>query len=446
MSAITFRKIASRARPPARVGSLAACALAACALAAFAFASGARAAEQHYMATGLPFFDPYRVAIATLDVNGGKVSGTLAAPAGDPRPALPVSGTLADGVLTLTVGSGNEAYNLSFAENQRGLHRIFEETATVPGLDPVVLFRPQAGFAEPALVLQHDAQEWCGSLYGGLTVTLRAADLAAQPAAPAGLAELEAVVEPQHGGSTKVRMKDIWSRLRLAARAGDDLGVEVAVPVGTEAKAAQEIRRIPQVAAVTLPALCGETALVVVPRGKLTDAGKVSELKLKGYADAVLARWLSGAAPDAGSPGPRKFRIDSATAAAGPGGGLVFRATVTGEAEATRLGKGMWDQFTLTLTPLVTATDAADTISLIPSVSDVKAARKSGAQVPADSAFKALDDSEVTAGISLRLISWLAAAERSRCVFLTKMPFDEPDGSLSCANVAMDEVQVPDEN
>ncbi|MFG1301740.1 hypothetical protein V5F49_18285 [Xanthobacter sp. V3C-3] len=416
-------------------------ALAACA--GVALGAPARAADR-YMATGLPFFDPYRIAIATLDVNGGKVTGTLVPPVGDPRPALPLSGTLANGVLKLTVGQGGETYSLAFSENERGLHRIFEETASVPGLDAVSLFRPQAGFSGPALALQHDADNWCGLVYGGLTVELRAKDLAATADAPAALADLDLIVVPQQGGTTKVKLKDAWSRLRLAARSGDDVSVDVAVPVGAEARIAEELRRLPQVSAVMLPSLCGEMALAVVPRARLADGDKVSEAKLKGYAETVLSRLLSGAAPDAGAPGPRKFRLSGQVV---PGdSGPVYRATVTGEAEATRLGKGSFDQFTLTLQPVVTPTDAADTISLIPAVSELKGAKKSGPQPPADAAFKPTDDSAQVAGITQRLVSYIAAAEGTRCGFLTQASFDEPEDSLSCLNIAIDDPSHADEN
>jgi len=417
----------------------------AAALGLLAAGHGAGAAEP-FMATGLPFFEPYRIAIVTLDISGGKVTGTVAPPVGDPRAAIPVSGTQADGVLRLTIGEGTQAYSLAFSENQRGLHRILEETASVPGVDAVTLFRPAAGFSEAALALQHDADNWCGALYGALSLQLRAADLTSLPAAPAVLADRDVMVEPQQGGTARVKMKDLWSRLRLAARSGDDVNVEIAVPVGSEAKTAQEIRRVPQVVAVTLPAQCGETVLAVIPRAKIADGDKVSDAKLKSYAEGTLARLLSGGAPEGGAAGQRKFKIQNATVVAGPGGQPMFRATVTGEAEATRLGKGAWDQFTLTLMPLVTATDAADTLSLVPAISDLKGARKSGPQLPADAAFKPVDDSEVSAGISQRLVSWLAAAEGTRCVFLTRVPFDEPEDSLSCTNVAMDEAQLPDDN
>lgn len=412
-------------------------------LAGLALVAPAHAADR-YMATGLPFFDPYRVAIATLDVNAGKVTGTLAPPVGDPRAAIPLSGTLANGVLKLTIGEGAESYSLAFSENERGLHRIFEETANVPGLDAVSLFRPPAGFSGPALALQHDADNWCGLVYGGLTVELRARDLAATAAAPAALGDLDLIVVPQQGGTAQVKLKEAWSRLRLAARSGDDVAVDVAVPVGAEARIAEELRALSQVSAVMLPSLCGEMALAVVPRARLADGDKVSEAKLKGYAETVLSRLLSGAAPDAGAPGPRKFRL-AGQVVAGESGPL-YRATVTAEAEATRLGKGSFDQFTLILQPVVTPTDAADTISVIPRVSDLKGARKSGPQPPADTAFKPTDDSAQVAGITQRLVSYIAAAEGTRCGFLTQSSFDEPEEALSCMNIAMDDPSHAEEN
>ncbi|MCP6059658.1 hypothetical protein NL388_30850, partial [Klebsiella pneumoniae] len=87
-----------------------------------------------------------------------------------------------------------------------------------------------------------------------------------------------------------------------------------------------------------LPALCGEMALATIPRARVAEGNTVSEAKLKSYAEAMLSRLLSGAAPGASAAGPRKFRIAGAVV---PGtSGPAFRATVTGEAEATRLGKG----------------------------------------------------------------------------------------------------------
>lgn len=415
------------------------------ALAAMILAAPAAAqAAERYMAIGLPLFQPYRIAIATLDVQGGKVSGTLAPPVGDPRPAVPLSGTLADGILRLTVGQGDESYALAFSENQRGLHRIFEETATVPGLDAVALFRPPAGFSDAALALQHDADDWCGLVYGGLDVELRASDLARTPVAPAALADLDVVVTPQQGGVAKAKLKDIWSRLRLEARGGDDVSFDIAVPLGSEARVAQEIRRAPQVVSVLLPSLCGEMALAVVPRAKVAEGDKVLDGKLKAYAEATLSRLLSGASPEGGAAGQRKFKLQGGVVSgeAGP----AYKASVTGEAEATRLGKGTWDQFTLLLQPVVTPTDAGDTISLVPSVSELKTAKKSGPQPPADGAFRPADDSSQVAAIAQRLVSYIAAAEGTRCAFLTQADFDEPDGSLPCANLAIDEVSHPDDN
>ena len=141
-----------------------------------------------------------------------------------------------------TVGQGAEAYRFVFSENERGLHRIFEETTSIPGIDSVTLFRPPAGFSEPALALQHDPEDWCGRVYGGLSVQFRAKDLAATAEAPAAVADLDLMVVPQQGGTATQKLKDAWSRLRLAARGGDDVSVDIAVPVGSEAKHAEDLR------------------------------------------------------------------------------------------------------------------------------------------------------------------------------------------------------------
>ncbi|UJX46033.1 hypothetical protein [Xanthobacter sp. YC-JY1] len=406
--------------------------------------TAASAASERFMVLGLPFFKPYRAAIATLDVDGaGKVTGTLAPPAGDARAALPVSGTLASGALRLTIGQGDDSYALSFTENQRGLHHIYEETAAIPGLTAVTVFRPEGGFSEPALVLQHDEDNWCGLVTGGLTVDLKAAELGRTPVAPAGLAEIDLVVTPQQGGTAKVKMKDYWSRLRLAARDGDDVSVDVAVPLGTEAKIAQDLRKVPLVATVTLPSLCGEMALAAIPRAKVMEADKVSEAKLKAYGDTMLARVLSGAAPEGGT-GTRKFKVAGAVV---PGeAGPAYKATVSAESEASRLAKGNWDQFTVLLQPVVTPADTAASVSLVPLVTDLKVAKKAGPQAPADAAFKPADDSSQVAAISHRLVSYIAAAEGTRCSFLTQTAFDEPDGSLSCTNLALDDVSPADDN
>lgn len=404
----------------------------------------ADAASERFMVLGLPFFKPYRAAIATLDVDGaGKVSGTLAPPSGDARAAIPVSGTLAGGALKLTIGQGDDSYALAFTENQRGLHHIYEETAAIPGLAAVTVFRPEGGFSEPALVLQHDEDNWCGLVTGGLAVDLKAADLARTPVAPAELADIDLVVTPQQGGTAKVKLKEAWSRLRLAARDGDDVSVDVAVPLGAEAKIAQELRKVPLVATVTLPSVCGEMAFASVPRAKLMDGDKVSEAKLKAYGDTMLARVLSGAAPEGGN-GTRKFKVAGSVV---PGeAGPAYKATVSAESEASRLAKGNWDQFTVLLQPVVTPADTAASVSLVPLVIDLKVAKKSGPQAPADAAFKPADDSTQVAAISHRLVSYIAAAEGTRCSFLTQTAFDEPDGSLSCTNLALDDVSAADDN
>lgn len=404
---------------------------------AFGAAMPAAAAET-YLVTGLPYFDPYRAAVATIDVQGGKVQGSLAAPAGDPRATIPLSGTLQNGILKLTVGSGADAPELTFAEEERGIHHVWWETATVPGLTEVVVFRPTAGFSGAALALQHSDAESCGLVYGGLSVKLKAADVLAAATAPAALADLEVPLALHNGGTAKAKVKDIWGRLRLAARDEDDIAFDVTVPLGAEAKTAQELRKVPGVLAVTLPLGCGEMALATVPSAALGDNGAVSEAKLKSYLDGLIARLVSGAAPENRTPGARKFKITGAGVTS-EGGVPVFTATITAESEATRLAKGSFDQYTLTVRPMVTAADTADTISLIPSVTAVKTARKaSGGQIPPDSAFTAQSDTSVPAAIAHRFVSWVSSAEGSRCSFLTRTAFDEPEDAITCGNVVLD--------
>lgn len=421
-------------------------------LAALALAGGLACAAmpagaaEHYMVRGLPFFEPYRVGIATLDISGGKVSGQLAAPAGDPRAPLPITGTLADGVLKLTIGAGNDAYSLAFNEDERGLHQVWEETLSVGDLERVALFRPGADFSDVALALQHMSDDWCGQVYGGLSLVLRSDALKTMPTPPAAIADLDVAATSLTHGPVKAKLKDLWSRLRLAARDGDDIAIDVAVPVGSEAATAKALRAEPVLAAVTLPNACTEMALAVVPKAAISDAGAVSDAKLKTYLERALTRLLSGAPAEGSTVGPRKFKLSGAAVAKGPNGLPAFTAQVTGETEATRLEKGSWDQFTLTLTPLVTATNTADTISLVPTVSDLKTARKSGAQMPADSAFKPVDDEAMAIAITHRLVSWLATAEGSRCDFLTHAGFEEPEGAYSCTNVALDDVPHADDN
>ncbi len=420
--------------------------------AAFALAAGlggataAAAAAEHYMTLGLPLFEPYRVGIATLDIDGGKVTGTLAAPVGDPRPALPIIGTVSDGALKLTVGTGSDAYTLGFSEDERGLHQVWEETLSVGDLERVVLFRPSADFSDTALALQHLGEDWCGQVYGGLALVLRAETLKSMASPPAALADLDVSATSLTHGAVKAKLKDLWSRLRLASHGGDDIAIDVAVPVGTEAATAKALRAEPALAAVTLPNACTEMALVVVPKAKLSDGGTVSDVKLKTYLERALNRLLSGAQAEGSSVGGRKFKLSGATVAKGANGVPVFTAQVTGESDAVRLAKGGWDQFTLSVTPVVTATDTGDTLSLIPTVSDVRTAPRSGAQVPPESAFKPVDDEAVSIGITHRLVSWLAAAEGSRCDFLTRAGFDEPDGAYSCTNAALDDVAHASDN
>lgn len=430
-----------------RTGAVAAslCALAA---AGILGAAPARAAEQ-YLTLGFPVFTPYRTAIATLDVKAGKVEGTIAPPAGDPRPAIPVSGSIKDGVLRLTIGSGDKTADVAFVEDERGLHQVWWETGSVPGIDEVLLFRPAAGFSQTALVLQHGAGETCGQLYGGLSLSLKVSALKASPTAPAGIADLEVPLAVHGGGSTATRLKDVWSRLRLASLGADDdvVTFDVAVPLGSEATVAQTARQVPGVAAVTLPNECGETALATVPRASVSEGGTVSEARLKSFLDGLLARLYSGVPPEGRTPGARKFKITNAAVAPDAAGLPAFSATVTAESEASRLAKGSWDQFTLTVRPVVTASDAGDTISLIPAISALKTARKAaGAQIPADSAFAPQEDPGLKAALAQHLVSWIAASEGSRCAFLTRTAFEEPENGLSCGNVILDDPLGAQEN
>ncbi|WP_454915698.1 hypothetical protein [Xanthobacter sediminis] len=404
------------------------------------------AAAEHYMALGLPFFAPYRVGIATLDINGGKVAGTLAPPAGDPRPALPVTGTLADGVLTLTIGTGADAYTLSFSEDERGLHQVWDETLSIGDLDRIALFRPAADFSDAALAVQHRGDDWCGQVYGGLSLVLRSEALKAMVAPPAALADFDVSATSLTHGPVQAKLKDLWSRLRLAARDGDDISVDIMVPVGTEARAAKALRAEPAVLAVALPNACTEMALAVILRDKVSEAGAVSEAKLKTYLQGALNRLLSGGEASGSSVGGRKFKLSDAAVAKGADGGPVFTARATAESQATRLQDDGWDQFTLSVRPVVTATDTGETLSLIPTVTQVKTAAKDGPQVPADTAFKPTDDEGAATAITHRLVSWLAVAEGSRCGFLTRAGFDEPEGAYSCGNVALDDVPHADEN
>lgn len=433
----TFR-LSERLRRGGRILALAAAA---------SLVAGTAGASERYLALGLPFFAPYRAAVATIDVRGGKVEGTLAAPAGDPRPALPLAGTLKDGILRLTIGSGADAAELAFSEDEKGLHQVWWETAAVPGLDEVILFRPTSGFSEAALTLQRGPDETCGKVYGALSLALKAADLKATPAAPAALADLDVPLGVHGGGGTQAKLKDVWSRLRLAAHDPDDDAVtfDVAVPLGAETRIAQELRRESLVAAVTLPAECGETAMVSVPRTAVSEGGAVTEAKLKAYLDGLLPRLYSGAPPEGRNPGGRKFKITNA-AVADAGGAPVFTATITAESEASRLAKGSWDQFTLAVRPVVTASDTGESISLIPTVTALRTARKAGAQMPADTAFAAQEDPALKAAVAQRFVSWIAAVEGSRCTFLTQTAFDEPEDSLSCANLVLDDPTVEQDN
>lgn len=407
-----------------------------------ALASAPAGAAENYMSVGLPFFAPYRVAIAHVDVRDGKVTGTLAPPAGDPRPPLPLSGTLADGRMRLVIGTGAEAYTLDLREGEVDQQQIWSEVAPLPDLDAIALFRPLGGFSEAGLAMQHLDVNWCGQLIGGLAIELNTAALRGAAEAPAALADLDVVVGPNRGNLASVKLKDVWSRLRLAVQAADadPVVVDVRAPLGGEAQLARTLRALPQVAAVGLPASCGELALAAVPRERIMDGGAVSEAKLKAYAEQLLPRFLSGAEPGARGPGARKFKLTGLQLARSASGLPAVTATLQGDAEATRLGKGEVDQFALTLTPVVTAGDTGETISLIPAVSRLRTAPRRGAQAPDDAAFKPAEDPALTAAVRHRLATWLAANESLACSFLTQTAFQEPDNALICANRMLDAV------
>ncbi|MEP9348466.1 hypothetical protein [Xanthobacter sp. KR7-225] len=402
----------------------------------------ARAAES-YMTLGLPFFEPYRVAIATIDVHDGKVSGTLAPPAGDPRAPLPLSGTLANGRMTLVIGAGTNAYALDLREGEQDIQQVWSETAPVADLDPVALFRPVGGFSESGLALQHLGANWCGQLIGGLAVELRTEALKSTAEPPAELATLDVVLGPNRANRATAKLKDVWPRLRLAVLAADatPVTVDVRAPLGGEAKLARALRALPQVTAVALPSSCGEMALVSVPRERIMDGAEVSEAKLKAYAEQVLPRLISGAEPGARGPGARKFKLSGLQVGRDAAGLAFVGATLQGDAEATRLGKGEIDQFTLTLTPLVTAADTGNTISLLPSVSRLRTARRTGAQAPDEAAFKAVQDPAAVAAVDHRIASWIAAGEGTACSFLTQTAFQEPENALVCSNRVLDSVR-----
>lgn len=400
-------------------------------------AASPAAAAERYMVQGLPFFAPYRLAIATYDVAGEKVSGTLSAPVGDPRPPVPLSGTLKDGKLDLTIGSGADAVSLTFIKDERDRQRLWVEAAPVADLSQVVLFRPVEGFSATALALQHADTNWCGRFTGGLSVELRASALKASATAPADLADLDVVLASRAATPT-VKLSAVWQRLRLAARSGEDVAIDIEVPPGREAARAEALRKLPQVAAVDLPAGCGEMALVAVPRDKIMTGDKVSDEKLKSFADGVLERFLSGAKADAAAPGALKFRLDDAKVVRGADGLVHYEARLVGNAEATRLGEGEVDAFTLSLTPMETVADTDETLSLIPQVSGLKVARRLGSSMPPESAFEAEPDEAVAVGIVHRFVSWLAAYQDTECAFLTRSAFEEPDEALTCGNITLD--------
>lgn len=403
--------------------------------------SYASAAEEQFMAMGLPFFPPYRVAIAHIDVQDNVVKGMLTPPPGDPRSAVPLAGTITNGVMELTISKGADAYQVHLKQDTRGEQRLWVETGIVPGLEDVLLFRPEDGFSHAALSLQRKNEAWCGLVNGGLAVTLRASDLRNLAKAPGDLAALNVVTVGEHDDVSIVKLEQLWSRLRLAAKTGRDVTFDITVPLGSEAPVAEKIRSLPAVAGVHLPNLCRDMALAVIPSERVMDNGKLNDAKLKHFLEGVLRRQLSGLAADGHGKGGRKFEILDAKVQHGSNGLVLFTSTVIADAAITREESG-WDRFTLEVVPVTTAADAGDTISLLVTVRDVTNARKAGAQIPAASAFSPEDDDD-EAEIAYRLVTWIADSEKSRCAFITTTGFSQPEDGFSCSQLMLDDV-VPD--
>lgn len=408
-----------------------------------ALLAGPAHAGDAYMVSGAHLFPPYRVGIANLDISDGRVSGTLAAPAGDPRPPLPLSGSLADGALHLVIGSGAEGYAITLFDGETEQFQTWDEAQRLPEMEVVTFFRPKEGFSEPALVLQHASADWCGRVSGGLAVTLRPEALKADAEAPAAFADLEVRLVPQEASEGRAKVRDVWGRLRLAALDGRPVSFDAVVPPGSEVATAKALRALPLVAAVNLPESCGELAIVAVPRGEIMEGGEVSDSKLKSFAEAQLGRLLSGAAPQGRATGRQPYRILDAAVARDAGGAPVFRATIVARASADRAQGEGWDRFTLALRPLVTPADTARTVTLIPAVGEVRTA-PAGAQPPADGAFAAQDDDTVPAAIAHRFVSWLAAGLETRCSFHTETDFQQPEEAQTCGNTSIDTVQERD--
>lgn len=403
--------------------------------------SYASAAEEQFMAVGLPFFPPYRAAIAHIDVQGNVVKGMLAPPPGDPRNAVPLNGTITNGVMDLTVNKGADSYQVQLKQDTRGEQRLWVETGIVPGIEDVLLFRPEDGFSHAALSLQRKNEAWCGLINGGLAVTLRASDLRNLAKPPADLAALNVVTVGEHDDVSIVKLEHVWSRLRLAAKTGRDVTFDIVVPVGSEAPVAEKIRSLPAVGGVHLPNLCRDMALAVIPSERVMDAGKLNDDKLKLYLEGALRRQLSGLTPDGGGKGGRKFELSNGKVQRTGNGLPLFTGTIIADAAITR-GESGWDKFVLDVVPVTTAADAGDTISFLVTVRDVANARKTGAQIPAASAFSKEDDDDAAA-IAYRLVTWMADAENTRCAFITTSGFNQPEEGFACDSLMLDDV-VPD--
>ncbi|MGE4373603.1 MAG: hypothetical protein AB7E29_12040 [Xanthobacter sp.] len=412
-------------------------------LAALSPFSTAWGAEQ-YMAKGAPFFPPYRIALVTLDVQeGGHIKGAIAPPKGDPRSPLPLNGKLDGDTMDLTIGKGGEEVHLKLLRSERSGQVVWGEADYIPGVEDVVLFRPQAGFSDAGRAIQHLTDDWCGVLVGGLSVTLHATSLRSMSAPPADLETLNVVLSSSDGEVHTAKMKVLWDRLRLAALGGKDVRVDIAVPIGSEAGVAEAVRSLPAVVAVGLPNNCREMALVSVPRPRIMDGDKISDTKLKTYLEEMLVRQLSGGDPAEGALGKQRYELAQAKVERNSNNHPVFTATLTASADVTGLEKGMWSRFQLAVQPVVTAADTAETFSLLVSVSDVSEAqgkKTRNAPVPEAEAFKPVDNGEAAAALSQKVVSWLAQAEKTHCSFVSAAYHEDAEDALSCTNPVRDDL------
>lgn len=399
----------------------------------------AAAAEQQYMAVGLPFFPPYRVAIVKLEMHDASVKGALSPPVGDPRPSLPLSGTVNKGLMELSITKGNEVYKVQLRQEDRGEQKLWVETGIVPGLEDVQLFRPDGGFSHPALALQRKNEAWCGLVHGGLAVTLRASDLRNMAHAPGDLASLNVVIVGADNMVKTVKLENVWTRMRMAAKSGHDVTFDITVPVGSEAPVAEKIRSLPAVAGVHLPNLCREMALAVIPSAKVMENGQLNDDRFRSYVTGILERQLAGQPPQEDKKARlRKFVISDVKIERKGTQPPRFSATITADAAATRGATG-WDQFTLQITPVMTAADEEGTISLLVDVLDLRSTGKASAQIPAASAFHDQPD-EAEAELAYHLVTWLAEAEDTRCAFTTTTSFSQPEEGFTCASLMLDDV------